>query len=887
MKESLSRHIETLLLCCIVMCVGALSCTKETLFDGLTPDQRELIGTGVDFSASISELFETKASYANSDGDFSVGDQLTIYRQYWTGSAFGEEEYRQYKLEQKTATGTSIYVGEPKWVPIAGRLGGKWDAATSATVTFTQTAADSLTWNDDRTVRFRAVGRSNYANIISNTDKTKYYPDFTISDWVTVSGPTSEIPFTMKHLGSRIQFSAKEGGNLVQKVEICIDDADYERDDNSTDAAHDASDKILTDEHGNAITAAQAAANVRAVYDRMCLPAGVDIETGLFTTMTKAFYNSATDFSTIVDTPSAMVKYGVRTSSEIAADVQRPVFTSRLYGGRLFFVTIPYDMSNESTGGEPLVLPPYTRFKVWMYDVNNGDKISTDRDEGTYHIFSLSDVSGSNFSEGMEFAPGKSFDFTVGYVYDRLTVEVAPSFQWVEENLSDMSGSSEASDPSLSQTPYSWWKTAIDNAITSARADGGNYNPEFHITSRQQFLEFINLVNGTAATKTSGLEQAYREIYDTNGQLVSSGYWWYTGINSDGEYQWTTREAMEAEGYIFFNQYYQSVGDIGSESRETYLKGPFSFYDSGFNMHFSVKLDCDLDMDDWPLESIGKTAASAFSGSFDGQNHSITNLYMKDKYLFGNIEGADIRNLVLVSSDTLALVNSARGANYIAGISLKADCSASSIANSIIGLDDMGRKNTSYVVGCIHEGKSGAAMVGKADNLYMYGCMETGEGIPAGGALLGQYYDDNDKFFSPQKGRYAEWGRFMCNYYNTELSPGTRATSEPETNVKYQAQEYIRGAKSHVLKAVKDYLIPDDLPYEKLSDKQRIELYGLAPWKAMNYGIYMYNSSSVGALHPCTMHYMANTTGYSNRYPSLLPAAPTSAQYANVLEQNN
>lgn len=890
-------------LCCV-------SCETDEMFPSLSREQKDLLGTGINFDATVVDPFYTRASWADLNGNFSIGEEMVIYRQYWTGSEFGEEAYRQYKLNQKYATGTNIYLGDPNWLPIAGRTGGNWDATQQKTVGFSQTDADSLTWDNDKTVRFRAIGRSNYAGCIGS-ERDYYYADFTLSDWVTVSGPTTEIPFVMKHLGSRIVFSPKTesvyNGNVIQKVEISVDPADYARNDNSTTQDQDKADKTIKDENGNTLTEQQAADKVKAVYNRMCMPAGVDKETGLMLTMTKEFYKtaSAADFQKILEKPilgnstvtastTDRITFGSQSSDNISTFIQRPAFTKSLNTIYSFLVTIPYDMSNNtSTQGEVLVLPPYTRFRVWIYDTNSGDgtnskdqsNTNVSKTEGSYHILSLSDF-GDTFKDGMELSAGRSYQFKVGYQYDKLVAEVTPTFSWVEQDLTTLEGSQVNTDPALSDEPYKWWKDAIDKATQDAISTSGDYKPVFEIKTPQQFLEFINLVNGTATNMTSGLYQANRTIYNLDGTVnkQKSGYWWYTSITAEGDTLWTTSEAMATEGYIFYNQYFRSVGDNKAEARETYLKGPYSFYDASFGA-FKVILSEDLDMDDWMLASIGTGTGATFMGDFDGQNHTISNLYMEHEYLFDKIAGADIRNLRLTSTHNLALVNEAKGSNYIIGISLKANSTGSSIAKSIIGKDDQDRLNSSYVVGCIHEGTAGAGMIGKADDLFMYGCMETGGGIPTGtGALLKEYYDSNNKFFAPQSGKYAEWGRFMCNYYNIETSPGTYAAVVSGV---YKAQEYIRGVKTHVLKAVTDYMLPDNMPYNKLSDEQKREIYGLAPWKAMNYGIYKYNSSSIGEKHPCTLHYENNATGYANRYPQLINVAPGTGQYANVLDQNN
>ena len=905
-------YIYNTLFTLLALGAGWMSCSEIEDFDTLTPEQYQLIGKGVNFDASISDPFITRASSYDLTGGFNEGDMLTIYRQYWVeDEGFGEEAYRQYSLIQKRAQGTDIAIGDPNWKPAKDWKGGEWNKETKKTVQFTQTDADSLTWDNDRTLRFRAIGRNNYAGCITG-GRDSYYPDFTISDWVTVSGPTTEVPFTMKHLGSRIVFSPRTG-NYIQKVEISFSKEDYEWEDNSVSIDNDNSDKFPKEVDGVLITAEQAANNVKAIYEKMCMPSGVDMETGLLKAMTTKFYTTAStnDFTHIVEKPTLasgvsvtaettdMIQYGTQSGADIAQYIQHPVFSQRLYGSNLFLVTIPYDMSKES-GGDPIVLPSYTRFRVWMYDVNNGDGQTTNSQngsavssvEGNYHILSLEDF-GDAFKNGLEMTAGRSYRFFVGYQYDQLKAEVAPQFSWKEQDINIQDPAvDETTEPELSSQPYKWWQDAIATAIYNVQNPPQgqtkvDYNPVFEINNEKQFLEFINLVNGTAATNgTRELYQAHRTILKPDGTVQEAGYWWYTGIAQNGDTLWTTEEIQKHNGFVFYQEYRRSVGDNRAEAIPAYLKESFSFYDKSFNKHFTVKLNKDLDMAEWKLASIGNADLSAFQGVFDGQNHSIKNLYMENEYLFGNIKGADVRNLKLESDHNLALVDKATLDNYIAGISIKANCTKSSIANSIIGWDATAeRENISYIVGCIHEGLSGDGMIGKADNLYMYGCMEAGEGIPSSkGALLGVYNNPNDPFFATQPGSFPDWGRFMCNYYDIEKSPGTKATSVNEV---YKAQEYIRGAKSHVLKATQDYLLSGDLLYSKLSDIQKQEIYGLAPWKAMNYGIYKYNESTVGQAHPCTLHYENNTVGYANRYPVLVSGELNSSLYGDVLDQLN
>ena len=108
----------------------------------------------------------------------------------------------------------------------------------------------------------------------------------------------------------------------------------------------------------------------------------------------------------------------------------------------------------------------------------------------------------------------------------------------------------------------------------------------------------------------------------------------------------------------------------------------------------------------------------------------------------------------------------------------------------------------------------------------------------------------------------------------------------------YRPQEYIRGAHSHILKAKNDNLLSDEVDYDKKIKPYPLMVegyYGLAPWKALNYAIYKYNSAVVAEHHDVEGHFVNDDTGYIHRYPELVVGRPTAAQVAgcNVLEQNN
>lgn len=884
------------------------SCSEEDFLgtNSLTTEQKALLGTAVNFNPSMAEEFaETRASY-NHDGKFNEGDIMQIYRQYWNGSTNrwdDEQAFRTYSYDVTYATGTSINLRTDWKVAVNRFKCDDWDGTTGTMLP--QTKADSLTWENGSTVRFRAWSRSNVAGCLSNGSAGSYYPDFCIADWVTVSGPTMGIPLVLRHICSRIAFSYKPG-NQFYSAEICLDKEDYMKDDNADSHENDEADKMTETEAEEVVNA------INAVYNRMCMPAGVDIESGTLRAMTNTLYDNLKaardgkgEFHLIEQKTAAdgIVSYGTKPPSYIATDVKHPSFSN--VDGRMYMITIPYDMSNDpATQGEVLTLPAKTRFKIKLRDVNNGDAHNTSGYEYKEHIFSLSDIKNGDgtpkYPNGLEMLPGKSYRFTVGYLYDQLTVTV------IEEGINWTTAEEERGETTdqhvaeSTENKYKWYKDAINEAIDHTK-ESKDYNPIFEISTAEELKEFIALVNGTAATKTDGLARASRKDDNPDADPLRDSketrkYWWYdvektaaSLATEFGDTVWVSRAEAEQQGYVFYRHYYPQISDKSAYSIEDYVRGPVSFYDEQVNLHLVVKLTQDIDLHDWQLESVGKTAATAFKGFFDGGTHTLSNVNMKDEYLFGHMQDGEIRDLRLTSTHKLALLNSGTTSSSsrnlrIVGISLQADCSSSPIAKSLTG--------TSYVVGCIHEGDAGGALVGTADNLSMYGCMHASSNN-TGGALLGSYATST-AFFAPQAGTMLQWGRFMCNYYQHDFDQATTAVGGTTDN--YRPQEYIRGARHHVLRAKNDNLLSDDVPYETLKGQQKEEFYGLAPWKAMNYAIFQYNQTSVAKAseyhsfpesHQCHMMYEVDDIGYAHRYPQLVAGTATTGGVKNILLLNN
>lgn len=870
-----------------------IGCTNDDTESSLTAEQQGLIGRAVNFDVSMADGYKTRSIY-NDDGSFSDNDLMRIYRQYANdnGTWKATQSYRTYQYKPLYANGTEVLLNQ-NWKVEKDRYGYNDVAdAKHGTGEFVQASSDSLTWENGSTVRFRAWSRSNYYNSITgNNGKNRYYPDFCIADYVNASGPTQGIPLLLKHVGCRIVFMRRLNGNEFYKIEVCTDWEDYKRTDNNTD--HAADDHEF--EAGKTDAKAQEECNaVLAVYNKMCMPAGVNISDGTLLAMPKTYWENATatQIRYLENDEAQFFKYGEKTPDKIASDAQRPIFNH--LNGSVYLITIPYDMSDEpTTQGNVLVLPPCTRFRVYLTDVNNGDQYGTGGYEGTYHILTLSDIKNKSgdkiYTEGMELIPGNSYGFYVGYKYNQLTVTAEDNFSWTEQDIAEKHQMKDEQEVPVMSGTYGWWKNAIRLAIPKGMED---FEPKFHITNREEFLEFIKLVNGTATDKTTTDPLRSVARYKKIDGVTTKTYDWFKqneitpGFGGKNDTIFYTQTQLEQEGYIFYEHYHAANADKAAYSELDYLNSNYSFFDENLNRHFEVYLDADIDMADIQTSAIGAESTTPFKGLFDGQGHTIINVNRgtEEGYIFGYMDGGKIANLRIESTHKVDLLKNATNGAYILGISMMADSKTNAIAQSLLG--------TSFVVGCIHVGDATGALVGEADNLYMYGSMQAAEGI-SGGALLGGYAASKTwNFFTPQSSKKVSWGRFMCNYYDKQLSPGAHAVGS--ITDAYKQLEYIRGSQSYILRAKNDNLISDEVPWDKLSANLKEAYYGLAPWKAMNYAIKRYNDS-YGSTHKCTMHYEYNTIGYNHQYPVLKPGQcgtasdPTGLDYnkINPIEQNN
>lgn len=874
----------------------------------MTPEQVSLIGRAVNFNASYADDYTTRASnYTdNIDGSFNQNDRMRIFRNYYEDGAWSQNEaYRTYRYLYKSDASTGIDLGKD-WQPEEGRQGYDDWKKNGSYSTKTQGVNDSLTWENGKTVRFRAWSQSNYHNVLRSATKNYFYPDFCLSDYVNASGPSTSIPMVLKHQGTRIWFQPLQSGNEFADIRLCTtinpdgtDNPDgwkdYKYADNPDTNANDETETEKTDEQ-----AQEKCRQVTAVFKRMCMPAGVDLATGTLKAVSNTWWNELKDTDDSKNkvrfledqVESIFHKYNTLTPEQIATQAKRPFFS--IINTYPIMVTIPYDISNDKeTQGEVLTLPACTRFRVYLRDVNSGDEnnsagnqFNTSGYEGTYHIFSLADVvkkdaEGNDvqaFPDGMLLGAGKSYIFRVGYRYGGLYVVVDNNISWTEQDLAEAKANDKVVTPTPSETPYKWWQDAIHNAIPTGTED---FRPVFHITNETQFLEFIKLVNGTATDKTDGLYLLDYTYKDTDGKTKTKKRW--STVNSIYKPNWVEEEDMAKEGYIFYDHYHAANADKAAYSERDYLKGAYPFYDDDLLRNFVVELDADLDLKDWELESIG-TQDHPFRGCFDGKGYTIKNIYMKDECIFGYVNGkgtehASITNLKIESLHNTCLIGTGVNQIYIAGISMHAPSMTNSIAHSMSMEPEV--SGTSYVVGCIHVGDATGALVGEASNLNMFGCMQAAHGLTSsGGALIGE--DKNTSpVFKPQYKLSAQktgtnvnskptFRNFIANYYDKELSPNANAVGNVADD--YSLLEYIRGSKTDILRAKNDYLTTDVTMKQLLALSNYTNYYGLAPWRAMNYAIFWYNVNRVTDQihHPCTMHFENNTSGYIHQYPVLV-----------------
>lgn len=879
-----------------------------------------MIGTAVNFEPYV-DVFQTRAAPpspgANTnhhEGQFNTNDMMYIYRQYWdeneskwvyknppgtiykytdlnhgASGVFDKTSWRVY--EDKTF---KFY--DPEYKNVEPNLYDTTLPSEQQEHSYYKKLekGDSIIWESGSTVRFRAWALSRMGNTLADktgepgVPQTVNYPDYMVSDWVTVSGPTQAIPLAMRHLGCRLGFVPRDDNQFV-KIEIATDPKDYMREDNAQSDADDITDKhpAASDPSNPEENSAEwCAAMVADAYDRMCWPAGVDMETLSLLTCSP---NEQTKYSYL----SQMTLEFIKEKSDDGSykNVKHAQFFSSS-DSRYYLVSIPFDMTTR----EPITLPPYTRFKIWLRDVNKGDagtNEQTGMSENRYHIFQLSDVKKSGtqeaaFPDGFTMLAGYSATFSVGYHYGHtLEIWAEDSFSWDELPLDPTTSEDQhkqEDEPTV--LDYSWWTSAITLACGNAK-QGKAYKPEFYISNKNQLLEFAKLVNGDFNTTP-----IYKKVIvskDPDSETETHTVQWYTGIGQNGDGTpdtlWISRDLLKLNGYVLYDKYTPSIADRPASIEEDYLQTPFNFYDDQVKSRWTVTLSADIDLKDWLLPTIG-SMANPFCGYFDGAGHKLSNLYMATNgQLFGYAKNGTIANLRMESTHPLSITGVCENERVL-GCSVIAPSSKATLADKTLGY--------CYFVGCFHQGSSTAPLVNDSQDLgfEMYGCMQANDSIASGNAALANITTTESIVACISDDTELEdvkWGKVSCNYYDTELSPGSVAFHSRSGNMSaFHRLQYIRGSKTHILCAKNDFLVDSKTEWKKLTDERKAELYGVAPWRAMNYGIVVYNSTVREDVNRCKMHYEpATTVGYVHLYPELKYEMPGSGQYLNVLEQFN
>lgn len=878
------KKIQYILLFLTLQSLLFVSCTQDDEWK-MTQEQRDLIGTAVNFEPYVSN-FEVGTRVgepvAVTNGGFNRGDMMYIYRQYlgsdgkWTyGDGAPVLPGTIYKYTEQYNGETGIYV-KSSWKPFENKRFSMKDGDFNYTMPNLITKADSIIWENGSTVRFRCWTLSSLCGGLGGESYNVTYPDYMVCDWVTVSGPTEQIPMAMHHLGCRFVFSPYGGNSFVNsdnfRIQITYDPADYMREDNADTDVEDAADKAESLEK-----ATELANNVKAVYEKMCFPAGVDMnDMSLLAckeTRTSLTSNEAREKAPYTTT----YQHGKVDAETIASYARRPEFIG-YYGSSNYMISIPYDMSSEHDG-ELITLPPYTRFRVYLRDVNNGDRGGSAGSgaESDYHIFVLGDVKKRDgngntlaekaFPDGITLKPGYSFQFYVGYVYDQVKVTAADNFSWTKQDLANAEAENKVKEPEVLEVKYKWWHDGIDEAIKRTQTSSDNYNPEFHIKTVEEYLELIDLVNGNF-TYNDEVKKGYRTNPETKKRDLVA---WYTDIVKDEngvpDTIWISREDAEAEGYVFYNHYHPKDATNSAYAEEDILRAPYNFFETDVQRRFTVYIDNDLDFNDWNIESLGK-AGDPFAGNLDGQGHTLHNLYIrkdgsKDQ-LLGYAQEGVIKNLRIVSVHPVSITGTCEK-ERIVGCSIIAPSTTGALAETVKGL--------CYFVGCTHVGNTTKPLVASLsgdvdDYFYMYGCMQVARGL-SGAALSGagsQFLQTQGEFTELKE---VEWDNFTCNYFDTTLSPSAIAVTGITEN--YNRRQYIRGVPTNILCAKNDYLVDLKTDWKNELDAiQRQAYYGVAPWRAMNYAIQQYNKENED-VNKCSMHYVNNTVGFDYRYPVLVP----------------
>lgn len=253
------------------------------------------------------------------------------------------------------------------------------------------------------------------------------------------------------------------------------------------------------------------------------------------------------------------------------------------------------------------------------------------------------------------------------------------------------------------------------------------------------YISITTTISDSEGNKSSSATQVVNsgsESVEFERATYNTIYANYTSIYSNS---WSDNAA---EGFAVGDGSSTSPYEISSEAELAYLAANVNIGDTNYSGR-SFKLTQDIDLSAYEWVAIGYSSAKCFSGDFDGDNHTISGLYIDETLtyqgLFGYINGASISNLTVEGSVT--------STNYYVG-GVVGYCNSSTIINCCNKATIVGGSNVGGVVGLVNittVAKGSSSLL----NCYNMGSILGGSyvGGVAGyisGAMLNSYEDDEN-----------------------------------------------------------------------------------------------------------------------------------------------
>lgn len=161
----------------------------------------------------------------------------------------------------------------------------------------------------------------------------------------------------------------------------------------------------------------------------------------------------------------------------------------------------------------------------------------------------------------------------------------------------------------------------------------------------------------------------------------------------------------------------------------------------------SAVLTNDIDLAGFEFTPIGLASASAFNGTFDGQGHSVKNLYMKRTAnyagLFGYINAATIKNLSVYgevngTASVAGIAGYVNGACTFENVANYANVTATTAASYVAGIAGNVRAATTKITNALNAGTiTGTNYVGGIYNYYTTAANATVTNVLNVGVIIG------------------------------------------------------------------------------------------------------------------------------------------------------